>query len=163
MIIYKNLEIGLEMEKSTPMKRHKTRYPGVFYREAERIGGNGIEHVFYVVFTKGGKIREEKVGRQYQDKMNAAKASRVRAELIEGKRQTRKEIREAAEAIKWTVDRLWEKYRTSNPDSKGWRTDEGRYSNYLQTGFGGKEPKDIVHLDIDRLRIPLQRARNLRP
>jgi integrase len=161
MISYKNLEIGLEMEKSTPMKRHKTRYPGVFYREADRIGGNGIEHVFYVVFTRAGKIYEEKVGRQYQDKMNAAKASRVRAELIEGKRQTRKEIRKAADTVKWTVTRLWGKYRDSNPDSKGWRTDQGRFKKYLEAGFGAKEPKDIVHLDIDRLRITL--SRRLKP
>ena len=43
------------------MKRHKTTYPGVFYREAERIGGKGLEQVYYIVFKKGGKIYEEKV------------------------------------------------------------------------------------------------------
>ena len=87
------------------MKRHKTTYPGVFYREAERIGGKGLERVYYIVFKKDGRVIEEKAGRQYADDMTPARAARIRAERIEGKRQSRKEIREAAAEIKWTVDR----------------------------------------------------------
>ena len=34
------------------MKRCKTDYPGVFYREVERIGGTGLEKVFYIVFKQ---------------------------------------------------------------------------------------------------------------
>ena len=49
-------------------KRCKTRYPGVFYRETERIGMKGTEKVFYIVFKKEGKVFEEKVGRQFADK-----------------------------------------------------------------------------------------------
>ena len=45
------------------MKRHKTNYPGVFYREAKRIGNKGLEGVYYIVFKKDGKVHEEKVGR----------------------------------------------------------------------------------------------------
>jgi hypothetical protein len=37
------------------MKRQKTGYPGVFYREAERIGGTGLERVYYIVFKKDGR------------------------------------------------------------------------------------------------------------
>jgi hypothetical protein len=44
------------------MKRHPTKYPGVFYREAERIGGPGTEKVFYIVFKRDGKVIEEKCG-----------------------------------------------------------------------------------------------------
>jgi len=72
-------------------KRFKTTYPGVFYRETERIGGPGIERVYYIVFTKEGKVIEEKVGRQYADDMTSAKANRMRGERIEGKRLSRKE------------------------------------------------------------------------
>ena len=50
-------------------KRCKTRYPGVFYRETERIGMKGTEKVFYIVFKKEGKVFEEKVGRQFSDNM----------------------------------------------------------------------------------------------
>lgn len=46
-------------------KRIKNSYPGVFFREAKRIGGKGTEKVFYVVFKKNGKVHEEKAGRQY--------------------------------------------------------------------------------------------------
>src|SRR5208282_3320964 len=90
------------------MKRHKTTYPGVFYREAERIGGKGLERVYYIVFKKGGKVHEEKVGRQFADDITPARASRIRAERIEGKRLSRKEIREAAAGTKWTIGRLWQ-------------------------------------------------------
>ncbi len=46
------------------MKRHKTKYPGVFYREVDRLGGPGKEAVYYIVFKKDGKVHEEKVRRQ---------------------------------------------------------------------------------------------------
>jgi hypothetical protein len=72
------------------MKRHKTEYKGVYFREAERIGGKGTEKVFYIVFKKNGKVFEEKVGRQYADNVTAAKAGRVRAERIEGRCKSRK-------------------------------------------------------------------------
>ena len=58
------------------VKRPKTTYPGVLYREAERIGGNGLERVYYIVFKPGGKVFEEKVGRQFSDNMTPAKAVR---------------------------------------------------------------------------------------
>jgi integrase len=29
----------------------KTHYPGVFYREVNRIGGNGLERVYYIVLS----------------------------------------------------------------------------------------------------------------
>ena len=90
------------------MKRFKTKYPGVFYREADRIGGRGTEQVFYIIFKKDGKNQEEKVGRQFADDMTAARANRIRSERIEGKRQSRKEIRDAAKAQKeaWTLSNL---------------------------------------------------------
>lgn len=56
------------------MKRHKTDYPGVFYREAERIGGKGLERVYYIVFKQDGKVFEEKAGRQLKDHMTPAGA-----------------------------------------------------------------------------------------
>ncbi len=56
---------------------------GVFYREAERIGGRGKEKIFYILFKKDGRLYEEKVGRQYADDMTDARAARIRAERIE--------------------------------------------------------------------------------
>jgi integrase len=147
-------------------KRKKTDYPGVFYREAKRIGGNGTEKVFYVVYKKNGKVHEEKAGRQYADDMTVARASGIRAELIEGKRLTRKEKRaqeqaqKDAESKRWTIDKLFEEYIKSRTDNKARATDEGRYNNYLKKPFGNKEPKDILPLDVDRLRIKLLKKRS---
>jgi len=140
------------------MKRIKTKYPGVFYREANRIGGKGTEKVYYVVFKKDGVIIEEKAGRQFADDMTPAKAARIRSERIEGKRLSRKEIRAKEEALKaaqegkWTIDRLWNHYKSSRASNKGLSTDSGRYDKYIKPLFGDKEPKDIVQLDVERLK-----------
>ena len=143
------------------MKRHKTTYPGIFYREAERIGGKGIEKVYYIVFKRDGKVYEEKVGRQFKDDMTPARASLIRAERIEGRRQSRKEIREAAAVTKWTIARLWQEYISDKPDTKSFKTDGYRYAKFLQPPFGGKEPKAVGQIDTHRLRITL--AKTLAP
>jgi integrase len=147
------------------MKRHKTNYPGVFYREAERIGGRGLEKVFYIVFKKHGKVMEEKVGRQYADDMTPARAAKIRAERIEGKRLSRKETRAAREAEKqaaanlWTFNRLWQEYKDRTPGLKGLVTDENRYQNHIKPLVGDREPKTITPFDVDRLRLTLLKTR----
>ena len=147
-------------------KRIKTDYIGVYYRIAQRVGGKGEEKVFYAVYKVGGKVKEEKIGRQYKDNMTAAKASRIRGELIEGKRLTRKETRELEEAEKaaddkrWTIDRLWKEYRKQNPHLKGWKTYISQYDLHIKPSFEDKEPADILPLDIDRLRLNLSKKRS---
>jgi integrase len=145
------------------LKRIKTKYPGVFYREAKRIGGRGSEKVYYVVYKKGGKVFEEKAGRQFADDMTPARAARIRSELIEGKRLTRKqkkaeeEAKKAAEQASWTVDRLWEQYKNSRPPGKALKVDTYRYEKHLKRPFGKKEPKGIIPLDAERLKRRLLR------
>lgn len=108
---------------------------------------------------------EEKVGRQFADDMTPARAARIRAERIEGKRLSRKEAREQrasaqkAEAERWTVDRLWQEYSAQKHNSKGLKVDRGRYEKYLRPGLGNKEPLNIAHLEVDRLRIGLAKTR----
>jgi integrase len=145
------------------MKRIKTEYPGIFYREAERIGGKGTEKVYYIIFKKDGKVYEEKAGRQYADDMTPAKAARIRADRIEGRRKSRREIREASKAIEeaWTLSRLWGEYETHKPDSKAIRTDKSRFKMHLEPSLGKKEPHEIIRLDVDRLRITL--SKKLKP
>jgi integrase len=141
------------------MKRHATKYPGVFYREAQRIGGPGKERVFYIVFKRDGKVFEEKVGRQYADNMTPATASRIRAERIENRRPSRKEIREERKAVKWTVGALWKHYLETRPDLKGMQRDSSRWQNDLEKDFGKKEPSELLPLDIDRLRLRLEKTK----
>ena len=142
-------------------KRIKTDYPGVFYRESDRIGGKGTEKVFYVVFKQDGKVYEEKAGRQYVNNMTPAKAATVRGERIEGKRKSRKEIREAKKKKKdiWTIERLWDEYKKQKSHLKGLKIDESRYEKYLKKPFGAKEPKKIIPLDVDRVRLKMLKTK----
>ena len=147
-------------------KRVKTSYPGVFYRDVDRVGGRGTERMYYIVFKKDGKVLEEKVGRQYADDMTQARAARIRAKRIEGKRLSRKEIREQAKARRaeeknrWTIDRLWNEYKGSKTPSKNLDIDDLRYNKYLKEPFGNMEPGELIPLDIDRVRIRLLKTRS---
>ena len=147
-------------------KRKKTTYPGVFFRESKRIGGKGTEKVYYVVYKKGGKVYEEKAGRQYADDMTPARAAHIRSELIEGKRLTRKQKRrkerdlKEAEADNWTVQKLFDAYINGRAPGKSLTTDKSRYEKYLKTPFGDIEPKNILALDVDRLRIKLLKKKS---
>ncbi len=126
--------------------RIRTNYPGVYYRESARIGRSGTEKVYYIVFKKDGKTIEEKVGRQYADDITPARAARIRGDRVEGRRQSRKEIKTAQEAKnhRVTVNKIWEIYKQGNPQLKGLIQDECRYDNYIKPNFGNKEPRDIL-------------------
>lgn len=145
--------IGKVMNKTK--KREKTNYPGVFYREAKRIGGPGLEKIYYVVYKKNGKIFEEKAGRQYADDMTPARAAGIRSELIEGKRLSRKEIRERdlkkKKEKKWTFDKLWENYKANRENNKSLNIDDSRYEKFLKPMFKDKQPSEVYPLDIERL------------
>ncbi|MFH1077471.1 MAG: site-specific integrase [Pseudomonadota bacterium] len=146
------------------MKRIKTEYPGIFYREADRIGRKGKEKVFYIVFKKNGKVLEEKAGRQYANDMTAAKANGIRADRIEGRRESKKEQREAikaaklAAADKYTLKRLWEEYEKTKTDSKALKIDKSRFDKHIKPILGDKEPHEIIRLDVDRLRVKLTKT-----
>lgn len=144
-------------------KRMSTGYPGVFYREADRIGAKGKEKVFYVVYKKDGKTIEAKAGRQYADDMTAARANQYRAALIEGRASTPQEQREAnraakqAEASRWTIGKLWDLYCQTFSQNKVIHDEGLKFDNYLRGEFGDKEPSELQALDIERLRIRLQK------
>jgi len=139
------------------MKRFSTKYPGVFYRLANRIGRSGDERVYYVVFKKDGRTHEEKVGRQYADNMTAAKASLIRAERIEGKRLSRKEIRDRKKTNKWTVNALWDEYMATHANNKSLLIEARKFDRNLRYTLGNKEPNELAPLDFDRIRLKLQR------
>ncbi len=78
--------------------RIKTEYPGVFYRNARRMGKKGTERVYYIVFKKEGRVFEEKVGRQHTDAMTLAEAAEIRAQIVKGNRLPRQEQRKQEKA-----------------------------------------------------------------
>uniref|UniRef100_UPI00405657E7 tyrosine-type recombinase/integrase n=1 Tax=Candidatus Electronema sp. TaxID=2698783 RepID=UPI00405657E7 len=141
------------------MKRCKTKYAGVFYIEGTAAKAGRPERIYYIRYRKGGKLVEEKAGRQYQDDMTPARAAGIRAERMEGREPSNREARKAAEEVKhhWTVGKLWEEYRIQLPD-EGSKTDRSRWTLHLEQPFGDKEPGKISKLDIDRLRISLLKS-----
>jgi integrase len=147
-------------------KRHKTKYPGVYYINGKAVGSNKSERIYYIVYRKNGKMIDEKAGRQFQDDMTPARAAQVRTNRIQGKELSNKEKREAekgareAEKRRWTVTRLWDEYKARNPKLKGIVTDENRFEKHIKPKFGDKEPKDIIPLDVDRLRIQLLKKKS---
>jgi len=141
-------------------KRFKTKYPGVFYIEST-VGQTGTpEKVFYIAYRKNGKLVEEKAGRQYQDDMTPARAAGMRTDRMRGKQLSNEEQREVeraareAEQSMWTIGKLWKEYKDRKGDYKSIKTDQTNYG-HIEPSFGGKEPRDIIQLDVDRLRINL--------
>ena len=147
-------------------KRIKTKYPGVYYREASRVGGPGVEKVYYIVFKQDGRTIEEKIGRQYKDNMTPAKAAGRRSDRIEGKRKSRREIQQDKEATqkakagRWTVDRIWKEYQSQRTQNKGLSVDTNRYENHLEKVFGNKVPFEIITLDVDRVRVKMLKKKS---
>jgi integrase len=140
------------------LERIKTNYIGVFYYNVVSPATGKPERLYYIRYRRDGKEVEEPCGRQYQNDMTPARASRIRAEKIDGKVPSRREKREAERSIKWTLDRLWHEYIGPKPDTKGFRTDRYRYQKFLQGTFGAKEPKDLSQIEVHRLRITLAKT-----
>jgi len=93
--------------------------------------------------------------------MTAAKAAGKRLDRKRGREKTNKEIRKEEEALanRWTIARLWEEYKRQNP-IKGLAQDESRYLRYIKPRFVEKEPSELASLDVDRLRLRLQREKS---
>jgi integrase len=135
-------------------ERIKTSYPGVWY--TDRDGAR----VFYINYRKPGDRRkyEERLGTNKQG-WSAAKANAERFKRINGQSKTNAEQRSEKESAKkaeegrHTIDRLWNLYLESKGDDlKGITTDKNRYELHLEKTFGTKTPKELVPLDLDRLR-----------
>jgi integrase len=137
--------------------RMKTKYPGVYYTV------KGTEKVFYIIYYLNGKKIEEKAGKQYANDMTAAKANETRTARIRGQEPPNQLKREQAktaklaEAGKMTISRLWEEYKENKTKSKSLSTDKANFENHLKPSFGEKEPHEIIRLDVDRLRMNLEK------
>jgi integrase len=145
--------------------RFQTGYRGVHYIMGTDPEGKP-EKIFYIAYRKNGRLITEKAGRAGKDGMTAARASTQRALKIKGKLPTNQERREAeqaakkAEAERWTIDRLWQEYKSQRPFTRSVKVDDNRYENHLKGPFGAKEPHELVPLDVDRLRINLSKKRS---
>jgi len=146
-------------------KRIKTQYPGVYFVESTAIGSNRPDRIYYIRYRKGGRLIEEKAGRQSQDDMTPARANATRIRRIEGgqtnaEARADREAKKKAEQDRWTIGRLWEAYTATRKQNKALKTDEGRYRLYLEKLLGGRELISLVPLDIDRIRINLLKTKS---
>lgn len=136
------------------------KYPGVYYRCARKIGtspeDNKKERVFYIRYKIGKKCFEECIGRESKDNMTAAQAAKIRIAKLSGKISSRMDERnKQKEENRWTIDKLWEEYKSLLTNPKTLYTDEGRYNNYIKPVFKDKVPSQIEHKDIDALKTSL--------
>ena len=143
------------MKKKIP--KFKTNYVGVRYIIGKRVGDkNKTEKIFYVTWTENGRVREQKAGRQFADQMTAAKAGRIRADIIQGRRLTNVEIRKLKAEKQWTVSELWEEYLKGKV-LKGFQTDSSRFEKHIKPAFGNKRPQKVDPLSVERFRRDLSK------
>jgi integrase len=147
-------------------KRFKTKYQGVYYIEGIAIASGKKERIYYIMYRKDGKLIEEKAGRQFQNDMTPARAAHIRTEKIQGTKLPNREQRakmiaqQKAEEDVWTIERLWEEYKSQKTESKSLKIDDGRYNNYLKAKFGKTEPRNLIQLDVDRMRAKLLKKKS---
>jgi integrase len=142
----------MEVRGMPSRERFKTKYPGVFY-----VLSDQGEKFFRIRYRKDTKLIEENAGHQIKNDMTAAKAATIRAERIKGHKPSNQEKREAVRAkeSRWTIDKLWEEYKRQKTIFKGKGPDENRYLKYIKPSFENKEPKDIIPMDVDRVRLSM--------
>jgi integrase len=157
-VIVRVTKLALGADTMRQLKRIKTNYPGVFYYNVVSTANGKPERLYYIRYRRDGKEVEEPCGRQYQDDMTPARAARIRAEKIDGKKLPRKEVRKAERAIKWTLDRLRQQYFSYKPATKGWTVDGYRYEKYLRASLGNIEPQAITQMHVHRLRLNLSKT-----
>lgn len=146
-----------------------TGYRGVFFILGTSPLTGDPERIYYIRYKDpSGKLVEEPVGRTGKpDNMTAAKANTIRSYRVRGlelpnrKQREAKKEEHAAEAKRWTFDKLWEEWLRLNPHKKGKVNDDNRYRLHLRGPFGNKEPRELVPLDVDRLRLRLLKSGSL--
>jgi integrase len=145
-------------------ERIKTNYPGVYFIIGKAVATGKPERIYYIDYRKDGKRIQEKAGRQFQDDMTPAKAARLRTNKIEGREPSNAEKRaldaaaKEVEAGRWTINKLWDQYCENYAENKSLANEMLKYERYIRSELGKKEPDELVPLDVDRLRLKLQRA-----
>lgn len=98
-------------------------------------------------------------------KMSSAVANQIRADKVRGLVLPKWERREAeravvqAEATRWTFDKLWAEWQKMNAHKSGAANDNNRYQAHPQPLFGGKEPKEVLPLEVDRMRVEMSKGK----
>ncbi|MFC1551560.1 tyrosine-type recombinase/integrase [Candidatus Latescibacterota bacterium] len=139
-------------------KRHKTKYPGVYYINGTSSLTGKNEKIYYIFYRINGNKVEEKVGRQYKDAMTPASASLIRASKIKGELEPNKTKRDKPQEDSWTLNKIWLLYKKEKSDLRGIKNDEYRYNKYIKYILGNKKPSEITPLDISQIKSSLSKS-----
>ena len=144
-------------------QRNKTDYKGVYFIWGTHRVTAKPEKIFYITYRRDGKLISEKAGRASEG-MTAARANTIRSDKLRGKEPTNAEKRATEQAVKvaedrrWTINKLWDQYCEVNAENKALVHEKGKFDLYLRDAIGTKEPGELLPLDVDRLRMMLQKA-----
>lgn len=152
----------------------KTNYSGVrYYEHPKRIYRGKRDRNFAIRYKRDGKTREEGMGWS-SDGMNAQKANRLRAEIVQNikegkspqslaeKRQieaerikAENEKREQEKKARITFDKIVKEYLNWAKDNKkSYKSDESRYDNHL-SHLSKLSLKEISPLMLEKLKRDL--------
>ena len=139
-------------------------YAGVHFVEIPRVGGYGLEKVYYIRYRRNGKLIEEKVGGQYRDNMTAAKAASIRGVRLEGRDASNAEKRAAVKASKaeeesrYSLNRIWTLFEEEKNSNRSISDDRIRYNLHVAPQIGAKSIPELTIRDVDKLRIKMEKA-----
>lgn len=141
-------------EYSTRTKRHKTQFPGVYQREAERVLGKP-DICFDISYKKDGKKVWEKIGWKSQG-YSAERARQIRNERIITMQHGDDLPQDKKKAPYFKS--LAEKYLEWSEKNKAGKADRSRYDNHLKERFDNKRLDEILSLDLERMKADLSKA-----
>ncbi len=153
----------------------KANYPGVrYYKHPKRLYRGKKDRNFSIRYKRGGKSKEEGLGWS-SDGMNAQKANRLRAEIVQNikkgkspqslaekrqiedeKRKAEDEQREREKKARITFGKAADEYlKWAKDNKKSYKSDESRYNNHLLY-LSEVSLKDISPLMLERLKRDLK-------
>lgn len=149
-------------------------YPGVKHivSTAHLPPGKTQEKIYYVVYRgPDGRQHQERVGRQYRDRMTAAKAAGIREAKIRGDEPPNRERREKlraekraaqeAEDARWDFNRLFKAYMEAKGQYPRRVTDDGNFRAHLLAIVGSKTPEEVTSFDVDRIKAAMKKLRTV--
>lgn len=141
---------------SEQTKRHRTQFPGVYQRHAERVIG-APDIVYDISYKKDGKKTWEKVGWKSQG-YSVDLARQIRNERIIALQHGDELPQEKKKAI--TFQKLAEKYLKWSAENKNRAgiEDKSRYENHLKDRFDDKRLDEISPFDLERMKADMSKA-----
>jgi integrase len=67
------------------------------------------------------------------------------------------EAAKAANEGRLTINKLWDQYCETNPDNKILKHEQRKFDVHIRGAIGDKEPAGLLPMDIDRIRLGLQK------